>query len=132
MTDFIGFSSYAPLPADLSFDALEVSLQTAAWELRYFGIDLRRYSKLKPLIYSEQGLGGCTDNNTIAPDLEYLQKHPYIGTPPTYSAKLDPWKILAYQEYRRNLYQQLSYWAAMGGGPQYSIDSVYVWSSGAW
>lgn len=100
--------------------------------MRYFGINLHRYSKTKPLIYSEQGVGGGTDDGKVAPDLDYLRKHPFAGTSTIYSAQLDPWKVPAYRQYRRNLYQQLSYWAAIGGGPQYNIDSVYVWNSGSW
>lgn len=66
-TDFIGLSSYAPLPASLSSEAMEVSIQTAAFEFLYFGIDLKRllFVDGKQLIYSEQGLGGLTDNGRL-------------------------------------------------------------------
>lgn len=131
-TDFIGLSSYAPLPAIITPDAMEVAIQTAAFELKYFGIDLKSLVKTKPVIYSEQGIGGCTDNNTVAPDFDYLRNHPYSGSPPTYSAQLDPWLVPEFKAYRRRLYQVMSYWAALGGGPQYRIDSVYVWNSGSW
>lgn len=34
--------------------------------------------------------------------------------------------------YRRRLYQLLTEWAGRGGGPQYKVDGVYLWSSGTW
>lgn len=62
--DFIGLSSYAPLPEDLMFQSMEVAIETAAFEFLYFGIDLKRLLFVygKQLIFSEQGLGGLTDN----------------------------------------------------------------------
>lgn len=69
VTDFIGLSSYAPLPANLTHETMEISIQTAAFEFLYFGIDLKRmlFVAKKQLIYSEQGLGGLTDNARWAP-----------------------------------------------------------------
>lgn len=74
---------------------MEKSIETAAFELQPFGIDLKAYllSQDKPLVYSEQGLGGCTDNSKVAPDLDYVRIHPFAGSHPNYSGSLDPWKV---------------------------------------
>lgn len=134
-SDFIGLSSYAPLPAELSLAAMEVSIQTAAFELKPFGIDLSTYlfAKNKQLIYSEQGLGGC-ERNAVAQTLDYVRIHPFSGLWPSggYTTSVDPWKVEKYRTYRRKLYQHLSQWAAVGGGPQYRIDGVFVWNVGTW
>jgi hypothetical protein len=96
--DFIGLSSYAPLPANLTQASMEISIQTAAFEMQPFGIDLKAYlfNKGKPLIYSEQGLGGCTDNKKLAPSLEYIRVHPFSGCGGWYSSQLDPWKVSSF------------------------------------
>jgi hypothetical protein len=114
--DFIGISAYAPLPEVLTPEAMEVPIQTLAHELAPFNISLRallagldargRGSALNPgcaraappgtpraLIYSEQGLGGTTDNAQLPPDLEYVRRNPFSGGPPAYSTALDPWKV---------------------------------------
>lgn len=64
VADFIGLSSYAPLPANLTYETMEISIETAAFEFLYFNIDLKRmlFVENKRLIFSEQGLGGTTDN----------------------------------------------------------------------
>lgn len=94
-TDFIGLSSYAPLPANVTYDSMETSIQTAAFEMLAFGIDLKEllFSKNKSLVYSEQGLGGTTDDCRIPPDLQYIREHPFSGAPPQYSDELDPWQV---------------------------------------
>eukprot|EP00878_Enallax_costatus_P046821 GHUV01057113.1.p1 GENE.GHUV01057113.1~~GHUV01057113.1.p1 ORF type:complete len:155 (+),score=8.17 GHUV01057113.1:676-1140(+) len=68
--------------------------QTVAFELTVFGIDLRKYLK-KPIIFSEQGLGGCTEGRKVAPDLNFVRIHPFYGAWLTngYSASVDPWKV---------------------------------------
>uniref|UniRef100_A0A383VZ49 GH18 domain-containing protein n=1 Tax=Tetradesmus obliquus TaxID=3088 RepID=A0A383VZ49_TETOB len=133
-SDFIGLSSYAPLPANLTQASMEVSIETAAFEMQPFGIDLKSYlfAKGKPLVYSEQGIGGCTDNKRLPPSLDYIRVHPFSGCGGSYSSQLDPWKVPEYQAYRRKLYQLLADWAAVGGGPQYRVDGIYVWNSGSW
>jgi hypothetical protein len=95
IADFIGLSSYAPLPEDLTQASMEVSIETAAFEMQPFGIDLKSYlmQKNKPLIYSEQGIGGCTDNRKLPSSLEYVRVHPFSGCGGWYSSQLDPWKV---------------------------------------
>jgi hypothetical protein len=74
---------------------MEVSIETAAFEMQPFGIDLKSYlfAKGKPLIYSEQGLGGCTDNKKLPSNLDYVRVHPFSGCGGWYSSQLDPWKV---------------------------------------
>eukprot|EP00882_Tetradesmus_deserticola_P031793 GHRQ01035964.1.p1 GENE.GHRQ01035964.1~~GHRQ01035964.1.p1 ORF type:complete len:140 (+),score=25.43 GHRQ01035964.1:387-806(+) len=93
--DFIGLSSYAPLPANLTQASMETSIETAAFELLPFGIDLKEliFVKNKSISYSEQGLGGTTDNYRVPPNLTVVRSAPYAGSPPRYSAQLDPWKV---------------------------------------
>ena len=57
----------------------EVSLETAAFEFKSFGIDLRSYmfEKDKPFVYSEQGLGGCGSDGAPAASLDFVVKHPF-------------------------------------------------------
>eukprot|EP00878_Enallax_costatus_P021261 GHUV01022503.1.p1 GENE.GHUV01022503.1~~GHUV01022503.1.p1 ORF type:complete len:402 (+),score=62.90 GHUV01022503.1:1266-2471(+) len=132
-SDFIGLSSYAPLPANLDFPSMGRATQTVAFELTVFGIDLRKYLK-KPIIFSEQGLGGCTEGRKVAPDLNFVRIHPFYGAWLTngYSASVDPWKVPAFRQYRRTLYRLMSQWAAQGGGPQYRVDGLFIWSVGTW
>lgn len=135
VADFIGLSSYAPLPAELSLAAMEVSIQTAAFEMQAFGIDLSTYlfAKNKQLIYSEQGLGGC-ERNKVARTLDFVRVHPFSGLWPSggFTPAVDPWSVDQYQAYRRTLYRHLSQWAAQGGGPLYRIDGIFLWSVGTW
>jgi len=50
--DFVGISGYAPLVRPLSFDALEISWETAAYEFGLFGISIKDLVKQgKKLIY---------------------------------------------------------------------------------
>jgi len=95
--DFIGISAYAPWPQQLSPSAMEVPIQTVAYEMKPFGIDLNAYlmKQNKQLIYSEQGLGGCTEGGRVAPDLAFVKKHPFWGVWPAggYQPGQDPWKV---------------------------------------
>ncbi|KAF8071154.1 rimM [Scenedesmus sp. PABB004] len=135
-SDFIGVSCYAPLPLELGPAAMEAPLRNLAFELSPFGIDLRRLvgPQRKRLICTEQGLGGYAADSAerVPGSLDYVRAHPYAGSPPGYDAARDPWKVPAYAAYRRRLYEVLAGWAAAGGGPQYRIDGVFVWSSGSW
>jgi hypothetical protein len=93
--DFIGLSSYAPLPENLTFTSMETTIETAAFELLPFGIDLKEliFVKNKLISYSEQGLGGTTDNYRVPASLAIMRNAPYAGSPPRYSSRLDPWKV---------------------------------------
>jgi len=95
--DFIGISAYAPLPAQLSAEAMEVPIQTIAFEMQPFGIDLKTYlfKQNKKLVYSEQGLGGCGEGGKVAPDLAFVRKHPFWGAwiSQGYQADKDPWQV---------------------------------------
>eukprot|EP00775_Hariotina_reticulata_P011691 gene11691-11835_t len=108
--DFIGVSAYAPWPQQLSPSAMEVPVQTIAFEMKPFGIDLNTYLKKqnKQLIYSEQGLGGCTEGARVAPDLAFVKKHPFWGAwlAGGYQPAKDPWR--------------------------YRIDGIFMWSVGTW
>lgn len=56
--DFIGVSGYAPLTRPLDFSALEISWETAAYELGLFGISVKDLAKRgKKLIYRWGGGG---------------------------------------------------------------------------
>lgn len=68
--------------------------QTVAFELSAFGIDLRNYLN-KPIIFSEQGLGGCSERGKVAPSLDFMRIHPFWGAWLTqgYSTSVDPWKV---------------------------------------
>lgn len=62
--DFIGLSAYGSgYPADasqLTYRSAEIPLYTLAYELSFFGIDLKAYMD-RPVLYVEQvGSGGCT------------------------------------------------------------------------
>jgi len=131
--DFLGCSAYGSLPTSLQLADMEVSIQTVAFELAAFGIDLKNYLN-KPFVYSEQGLGGYNqEGNAIAPDLATLSKFPMRGKwLSSYIADKDPWQRAQYRQYRRQLYKLLSDWAAQGGGPTYRIDGIYIWSVGTW
>jgi hypothetical protein len=100
LADFIGLSSYAPLPENLTFTSMETSIETAAFELLPFGIDLKEliFVKNKSISYSEQGLGGTTDNYRVPASLAIMRNAPYAGSPPRYSARLDPWKVGSYEQ----------------------------------
>lgn len=41
-------------------------------------------------------------------------------------------QVPAFRQYRRQLYRLLAQWAAGGGGPQYRVDGVFIWSVGTW
>ena len=131
--DFLGCSAYASLPTKLKLTDMEISIQTVAFELAAFGINLTDYMN-KPFVYSEHALGGYNSKgNRIAPDLAALAKYPMRGIwPGQYSVESDPWRNAQYKQYRRQLYRLLSIWASKGGGPMYRIDGVYGWSVGTW
>lgn len=131
--DFLGCSAYASLPATLKLADMEISIQTVAFELAAFGINLKDYMN-KPFVYSEHGVGGYSSKgNQIAPDLAALAKYPMRGVwLGQYSVESDPWRNAQYKQYRRQLYRLLSMWASQGGGPIYRIDGVYGWSVGTW
>ncbi|GBF89297.1 hypothetical protein Rsub_02174 [Raphidocelis subcapitata] len=134
-SDFIGISAYASLPpGELTPASHDVSAQTANFEFNSFGIDLKEYmfSKGKPFVFSEQGLGGCQSNDAVAPDLGYLAKHPFQGCwGGAYDPSRDPWKNAEFRAYRRRFYETLSQYVKNGGG-QYRVDDVFVWTIGSW
>jgi hypothetical protein len=41
-------------------------------------------------------------------------------------------QVPEYRDFRRSLYKQMSSWASSGGGPQYRIDGIFMWSVGTW
>jgi hypothetical protein len=54
--DFIGISGYGsnyPL-RQLSWRDMEIPLQTLAYELKFFGVNLKEYTSKKPVLYVEQ------------------------------------------------------------------------------
>jgi hypothetical protein len=54
--DFIGISGYGSgyRLRQLSWRDMEIPLQTLAYELNFFGINLKEYTSKKPVIYVEQ------------------------------------------------------------------------------
>lgn len=132
--DFVGVSGYAPILRPLSFEAMEISWETAGYEFGLFGISLKDLANQgKKLVYSEHGLGGCYWDFTVAPTLEFLRLHPWLGYWPSngYEAKTSPWVNEEYKKYRRQYYDTVIQWAQAGGGPQYQIDGIYTWSVGS-
>ncbi|KAI8466530.1 MAG: hypothetical protein J3K34DRAFT_433433 [Monoraphidium minutum] len=134
-SDFIGASGYASTAQNVVAASHEVSAETVNFELLSFGIDLRDYmfKENKPFVYSEQGLGGCQSNGDVAPDVGWVAKHPFWGLwPRRYETWLDPWQRGAYRDYRRRFYSALAKFAQNGGGPQYRVDGIFLWSVGTW
>lgn len=115
---------------------MEVNHQTVAFELGFFGINLNDYlvKKNKPFHLTEQGLGGGQSDGKIAPNLAWVAKHPFWGAWPWigYTKSEDPWQNPAFMKYREQYYGLLSKWAQKGGGPNYRVDGIYVWSVGTW
>jgi hypothetical protein len=54
--DFIGISGYGSgyRLKQLSWRDMEIPLQTLAYELNFFGINLKEYTSKKPVLYVEQ------------------------------------------------------------------------------
>ncbi|KAI8472172.1 MAG: hypothetical protein J3K34DRAFT_215181 [Monoraphidium minutum] len=133
-SDFVGISGYAPLVRPLKDDAMEISWETAAYELGLFGISIKDLAKAgKKLVYSEHGLGGCYWDYTVAPNLEFVKLHPWVGHWPNngYDPKTNPWLKGDYKGFRQEFYDTVIDWAQRGGGPQYQIDGIYTWSVGS-
>ncbi len=59
------------------------TVQTIAFEFNYFGINIKDMlmKQNKPLVYSEQGLGGMYKNK-VAPTLEKMATFPFSGVWP--------------------------------------------------
>ncbi|KAI8464122.1 MAG: hypothetical protein J3K34DRAFT_396852 [Monoraphidium minutum] len=106
-SDFVGVSGYAPIVRPLSLDAI-------SWE-------------------TEHGLGGCYWDFSVAPDLEFVKIHPWVGIwpSPAYEPGGDPWMKPDYKKFRREFYSYMVEWAKRGGGPQYQVDGIYTWSVGS-
>jgi hypothetical protein len=54
--DFVGISGYGSgyRLKQLSWRDMEIPLQTLAYELKFFGVNLKDYTSKKPVIYVEQ------------------------------------------------------------------------------
>lgn len=54
--DYLGVSGYGSgyRLKQLTWSDMEIPLQTLAYEMNFFGIDLKQYMKKKPVIYVEQ------------------------------------------------------------------------------
>lgn len=133
-SDFIGTSGYASTAQNVVPASHEVSTETVAFEFLSFGIDLKHYmfNLDKPFVYSEQGLGGCESNGAIASSLAFVAKHPFWGIWKRYETWLDPWQKPEFKDYRRKFYKTLTDHVQSGGGPQYRLDGVFLWSGGSW
>uniref|UniRef100_A0A383VY54 Glycoside hydrolase family 42 N-terminal domain-containing protein n=1 Tax=Tetradesmus obliquus TaxID=3088 RepID=A0A383VY54_TETOB len=134
--DFIGISGYGSgyRLKQLSWRDMEVPLQTLAYELGFFGINLKEYTSRKPVIYVEQGLGGVLQYGILpAPDLATVSRYTFSGSWPVggYKREFDPWQRQDFSAYRRGFYRATVDLLARGKGQQYKLDGVYVWSVGS-
>eukprot|EP00878_Enallax_costatus_P029509 GHUV01032004.1.p1 GENE.GHUV01032004.1~~GHUV01032004.1.p1 ORF type:complete len:417 (+),score=79.95 GHUV01032004.1:157-1407(+) len=135
--DYFGLSGYgAGYPADaktLSWRQMEIPLQTLAYELSFFGIDLKQYMQ-KQVIYVEQGLGAVLQYGMLpAPDLATVARYPFSGNWPVdgYNKQVDPWQRKDFTAYRRAFYTATLDLLDRDKGQQYKVDEVFVWSVGS-
>eukprot|EP00775_Hariotina_reticulata_P003580 gene3580-3846_t len=132
--DYLGVSAYGsnyPL-SNLRWWHMELPMYTLAYELRFFGIDLKQYMK-KPVIHVEQGLGGVLKYGMLpAPDLATVSRYPFSGNWPVdgYSKEVDPWQREDFAKYRRSFYKAALELLARKAG-QFRVDGAFVWSVGS-
>lgn len=126
--DFIGISAYAGLPQNLSPDDLETSMKTVDQELALFGMSLKGLKK--EIVLSEYGLGGAMsgDGNTVAASSANVAASPYWGIGGVYQSWRDPWQKSDNRQYLENFYRVTAQWAQRGGGPNYVVSAIFLWS----
>ena len=85
----------------------------------------------KKLVISEWGVGGgVLDGCCIAPTLADVAGFPFFGLWYPFSPAKNPWANPSYNAYRRKLYTATSGWLKNRGGPNYQVDTVYMWNAG--
>jgi hypothetical protein len=123
--DFVGMSNYRWLELPVDRHDFEQAVEEF---LRQFDRPGATAHRLKPLHFSEIGIGGCRENQTPASSPAEAAKTPWLGAT---SPKRNPWKPPAMEAFRREYFRALlAYLDRPEGDVQ--MRGAFLWSEGSW
>lgn len=135
-SDVIGISHYAPVgssaPQPFRFD---VAADTTAYELKFWGIDLRQLvtGGRRDFLLSEVGLGGAQgDGKTPARNAAEAAALPLSGIWAVYNRAQDPWQRQDMRQYRRQWSKALLEYLGTPSVRRWPVDAAFLWSVGSW
>jgi hypothetical protein len=136
--DVIGISHYAPVGKDASAIKpfkFDVAADTAAYELAFWGIDLRGLvtGTRRDFLLSEVGLGGAaSDGKTPARNAAEAASLPMSGIWAVYNRAQDPWQRQDLREYRRQWSEALLKYLGLPWTRRWPVDGAFLWSTGSY
>jgi hypothetical protein len=153
--DVIGISHYAPVGPVATPMAFDVAANTAAFELSYWGIDLRKLvgasstaaadaaadaadvpapqQRRREFLLSEVGLGGAqSDSRTPARTAAEAAALPLHGIWAVYNRAQDPWQLPEMRRFRRHWSRLLIDYVGKPWTRTWPIDGAFLWSVGSW
>lgn len=129
--DFVGISAYHEVMIPIESDDFRFSHEMARDELAQLGIVFPTGKRSR---ISEIGMGGgnlSDDGKTPGKTLEEVAQALWSGIRGPYTAALDPFRLPAMKQFRRDFFRQLLEYLK-NPPPEFNLRSAYLWNSDSW